>query len=508
LKRDSFHPLYSASSLDRYEADELIRQQQQGLGRPIVAVKTRNEQIVIAGQTVYHSPKWRAFPDFLADYLKIVLGRDWGNAELSKALSKRHPILQWYDECCHHQRHYMQSSGEPKCLPMTGAVCCYLGLAYSLYLLKHNVELQTRLINRLKNQANFQGAYYELIVANSLIRAGFNLVLEDETDRTMKHCEFAAISKKTGKRYWAEAKMRGVVGILGKTENDGTNKTDPTSELIKHLNNALKKPAAHERLIFIDLNTDPYYGKKPDWIEVVRKKLDQREKQLDSYQSAYVFVTNMPFHRSLQSERSGLAVLAHGLGIPDFGKPGNYRLSEIYRRKQKHIDAHDIMAAFRKYPQLPTTFDGSLPSNVKGNPYDRIIIGETYLCEGTDGKEIVETVTTATVDENARIAYIGTSTGHILTKPMSEDELEDYRSHPEAFFGKIQDSPRKKRIESRYELFEFFLNAYQKTPKAQLLEMMKGADDFSSLQEMDQTDLAIEYSERSCASEVIRFKEE
>ncbi len=504
LKNVSSRPLYSTSALERYKADELIRQQQQGLGRPIIAVKAKNQQIVVAGQTVYSSPTWKTFPDFLSDYIKMILGAEWGNAEIAKLLPNRHPILQWYNECCHHQRRYLQPSGEIKSLPMTGVVYCYLGLAYSLYLLKHNVELQDRLIKRLKNQDNFQGAYYELIVANSLIRAGFDLVLEDETDSTTKHCEFAAVSKKTGKRYWVEAKMRGVVGLLGKTENDGTKKTDPTSELIKHLNNALKKPASNERLIFIDLNTDPCDDKKPAWIERAVRKLDWCEKKLNSNQSAYVFVTNMPFHRTLKSEQQGHAVLAHGLGISDFSKPGNYRLSEIYRRKQKHIDAHDIMEAFGKYPQLPTTFDGSLPSIVKGNFYDRIIIGETYFFEGIGEKGVVATVTTATVDENAKIAYIGTSTGHILTKPMSDDELNDYRSHPEAFFGRIQTSPRKK-VENRYELFEFFLDAYKKTPKDRLLEFMKGAADFSSLQKMDQADLAIEYTERCCASEVIKF---
>jgi hypothetical protein len=338
---------------------------------------------------------------------------------------------------------------------MTWVICCYFGLAYSLYLLKHNVELQDRLINILKNQANFQGAYYELIVANSLIRAGFDLVLENEADRLTKHCEFAAISKKTGKRYWVEAKMRAIVDLLGKTESDATKKKDPTSELIKHLNDALKKPAANERLIFIDLNTDFHDGNKPSWIERAGKKLDTREKSLDTDEIAYVFVTNMPFHRMLQSEPRGLSIMAHGLGIPDFSKPGYYRLSEIYRRKQKHIDAYDIMEAFVKYPQLPTTFDGSLPSSVKGHTYERIIIGETYFFEGIgeQGQGLVATVTTATVDEITKTAYIGTSTGHIITKAMSEDELIDYRSHPEAFWGIIQDSPRKK-VENRYELFE------------------------------------------------------
>jgi hypothetical protein len=36
-----------------------------------------------------------------------------------------------------------------------------------------------------------------------LIRAGFKLELEDETDGASKHCEFSAMSK--GKKYWVEA---------------------------------------------------------------------------------------------------------------------------------------------------------------------------------------------------------------------------------------------------------------------------------------------------------------
>ncbi len=429
----------------------------------------------------------------------MILGSAWGNAEIAKPLPNRHPIVQWYNECCHHQRRYLQPPGEVNQIPMIGAVYCYLGLAYSLYLLKHNVELQDRLIKRLKDQGNFQGAYYELIVANSLIRSGFELVLEDETDNTTKHCEFAAISKKTGKRYWVEAKMRGVVGLLGKTENDGTKKTDPTSELIKHLNKAFKKPASNERIIFIDLNTDSYDSKKPTWIERAGKKLDLFEKNLGPNERAYLFVTNMPFHRALQGEQRGY-VMAHGLGIPDFGKPGYYQVSEIYRRKQKHIDAHDIMEAFGEYPQIPSTFDGSLPSSLKGNPYARIIIGESYFFEGIgeQGKGDVASVTTATVDEIDKIAYIGTSTGHIFSIPMSDDELNDYRSHPEAFFGTIQNVP--KTAKNLYEMFEFVLDAYKNTPKEQLLEFMKGAADFPSLQKMNQADLAIEYAERCCAS--------
>jgi hypothetical protein len=89
---------------------------------------------------------------------------------------------------------------------MNGVVAAYLGAGYALYRLEHNAELQERLLKRLKDIGQFQGAYYELLVASVLIRAGFKLTLEDETDGKIKHCEFAAISGTTGKRYWVEAK--------------------------------------------------------------------------------------------------------------------------------------------------------------------------------------------------------------------------------------------------------------------------------------------------------------
>jgi hypothetical protein len=433
----------------------------------------------------------------------MTLGREWGNNEIAKPLAERHPILQWYDKYCRFEKKYIGDSGEIKSAPAEGIVYCYLGLAYNLYLLKHNVELQERFIKRLKNIGNFQGAYYELIIANCLIRAGFELTLEDETDESSKHCEFAAISKRTDKKYWVEAKMRAVTGILGKTDKDGTKDTDPTCMLSKHLNGALKKPAADERLIFIDLNTTPQTDDSiPFWVEKVAKKLDMREKDLETGQSAYVFITNMSFHRALDSTQTGHAVMAYGLGIHDFSKPGYYRLSEVYRRKQKHIDAHDIVEAFRKYPQLPITFDGTLPSEAFNKNSQRLIIGETYFFEDIGEGGVVGTVTSATVSESEKIIYVAITTRDgknvVLTRPMSEDEFIDYKNHPEAFFGIVQ-RPSGEAKDS-YELFEFLIDSYRNTPKERLLELIKDAPDIDSLREMKHFELVLECCERWVAS--------
>ena len=51
-------------NVDAKKADELIRQQQQGLGRPIFATKIKDQQIVIAGNTVYHSLSGERFKIF------------------------------------------------------------------------------------------------------------------------------------------------------------------------------------------------------------------------------------------------------------------------------------------------------------------------------------------------------------------------------------------------------------------------------------------------------------
>jgi hypothetical protein len=235
--------------------------------------------------------------------------------------------MQWYEMCIRLQREHRKEPDGTYNTALAGVFTCYLGLAYNLYLLKHNVELQERLVARLKLREQFQGAYYELMIANCLIRAGFHLTLEDETDETSKHCEFSATSDRTGNKYWVEAKMKSVSGLLGKTAADGARpNSKPTSSLSRHLRDALAKPAPNERLIFIDLNAplrappaDGSAGHEhmPEWVAASTRQLEDRERHLKAGERAYVFVTNMAFHRELHGGAAGHGALAYGLGIDD-----------------------------------------------------------------------------------------------------------------------------------------------------------------------------------------------
>lgn len=386
--------------------------------------------------------------------------------------------------------------------PYNGVAICYLGLAYNLYLLKHNVELQELMINRLKNIDDFQGAFYELIVANCLIRAGFELTLIDETDRSSGHCEFDAVCKESGEKYSVEVKAKAVEGFFGKHSNNSSKSSDPTSELIKHLNKSLKKPAAGKRLIFIDLNTDPELDKKrknepSSWVERAAQKLEKREKEPTDQHSAYVFVTNIPYHRDLESTQGGMMIFAHGFRINDFAKPGRVTLSQKYKNKQKHIDAFRILESFKKYPNIPQTFDGSIPCYSFKKELQRIVVGEKYFFEDVDDG-VVGTVNSVTVSKTEKLLYLSICADDkrnmLLKREISDDELSDYEEYGDSFFGTSQQTSTKN-IEDPYEFFEWLYEVYKNTSKEKLLEFLQTHPSINDFQKMSQEDLAMLYCE-------------
>ncbi len=130
------------------QAMRLQRERQQGLGKPIISAEVGGTRFVAIGNRLVYSEKFKTFHDFLGEYIKVILGVDWGNRELRKPLENRHLILQWYHLLCTLQREFIKEPGKVHSGPMTGAAGAYLGLAYDLYALDHNAELQGRLVER------------------------------------------------------------------------------------------------------------------------------------------------------------------------------------------------------------------------------------------------------------------------------------------------------------------------------------------------------------------------
>jgi len=494
---------------EQQEAQERFRQAQQGRGKPIISARFKGTQMVAVGNRIYQSPKWKTFADFLRYYLNSKLGSEWIKAELNKPVAQRHTIMQWSEALFQLRNNVIKSAEEPVSMEVNGVLACFFGLAYSLYLLDHNVELQDRLIARLKNQSNFQGAYYEALVARALINAGFDLTLEDEADGLTKHCEFAAVSKDTGQKFWIEAKMRGVAGLLGKTDKDGASARTAgkaTSMLISHLNSALQKPAADQRMIFIDLNAemaaDTDDDNRPAFAKEATARLQRYEREnLEAGQAAYVFVTNMTFHRDLLGPAQMLTIPT-GLGIPDFNRSGRLKLSEVYRRDKKHADAFRVATSLSKLLTIPTTFDGQMPATVLHGDLPPVQIGKKYCFEGAapDGADLEATVADATVMENEKAAYVAVNVAgnqsYILKQPMSDHQLADYHDHKDSYFGKVKRVSEG--VSTPYDLFRFFVDAYSAMTRMQLLEKMKIAD--RDARELSDEDLLLSYCERLVAA--------
>ncbi|MFC0396954.1 YecA family protein [Paraburkholderia rhizosphaerae] len=474
--------------LANMQAAEVQRQRQQGLGRPIISAEmSGGRRIVAVNDRLMHSTKWKTFHDFLGDYIKIALGPEWGNGELAKTSEQRHPILNWYQLVCERQRAVVKIPGEVFDAQMTGAVAAYYHLAYDLYELHHNVELQEKLVVRLRNRGNFEGARYEIFVAAALIRAGFTIEFEDEDDRTTSHCEFTATFTRTGKRFSVEAKHRsGARPRMGRL-----------------LIGALRKRANHPRIIFVDVNMPDdgsEVGGSTLMNSAVRKLRGFEDVKVDGVllPPAYLIVTNTPWHHHLRSTSYRSCADIDGFRIPDFKANLKLPLREAIDARERHREIVELIESMRDHWDIPVTFDGEIPEFAFGGDVPRLKIGGQYLVADADGVERPGRLTTATVNEVEKAAYCALSFADgksaIYVWPLSDDEMSAWRRHPDTFFGQL--TQRSTKARTPLELYDFFFESYKRTPKERLLEFLDKSPDIESLAMLDQAELARVYAER------------
>ncbi len=477
-------------------AQRIQRERQQGLGRPIVSAELNGTRFVAIKSRLAYSPNWTTFHDFLKDYLRIVLGREWINEELKKLLAERHLILRWYHHLCLHQRKFGTKPGEVHSAPMTGAAAAYLGLAYDLYALDHNAELQARLVARLKNSDGFPGARYEAFVAAVMIRAGFELKFENEQDGSTTHCEFTATSKVTGRKFSIEAKHR--------EPGEASHTAKGRFRVGKRLQKALRKQADHDRIVFIDINVPDLAASSelPDYFAKTLAALRRFEGRCLNgvpLPSAYLFVTNFPAHYDLDGRAFRSSVMAEGFQIPDFKSDSTFpNLRRALEAREAHVDLHHLVASIGEHTLIPSTFDGEIPEFAFGEAQERLVVGQTYLVKDQDGIERPGRLTTATVSEAEKSAYcafaLETGRSIVATFPLTDGELQAYRQFPDTFFGTLIEPIRK--VNSPLDLYDIFLEAYRQTPKERLLELMAAAPDIEHLKTLSQKDLACLFSER------------
>jgi hypothetical protein len=489
-------------SLMRDQARQKEIEAQFGLGRPPISAEVGGYRFVAVGPELHYSRTWKTFPDFLMGYFKTVMGAEWGQAQLAKPPEQRHPLFTWYAMTREHQKKTIPNPGEPASAPMTGAMFGIMWLTYGLYLLRHNAEIQNRLLQRLRAPDPVQifGAVHEVRIAAAMIRAGFTLELEDEADGSQTHCEFTAASKATGKRFSVEVKVCDP-GNIGGDKN----------RTIRQLSGALSKSANHARIVCIELNKPPASeGSAPGGTEQLlrreMKRIQKREKTLkingEPAPPAYVLLSNFSYRYTLGRTNFGFGALLEGFKIPGLARgtpsPSPRALSEF---REQHADPLRFAQTLIEM-RIPNTLDGELPGRafVKGSE-PRMLVGERYIVKDGDGRDVVGELIQGLMLENEMniggLFRLRDGSTIFCKVPLTEAELEIYRESPETFFGVYEP---KAQIEDLGHLYEWLLSAYKDTPHDRLLELLKDHPDVESLRKLSQAELARTYADRTACS--------
>jgi hypothetical protein len=271
--------------------------------------------------------------------------------------------------------------------------------------------------------------------------------------------------------------------------------------MIKHLNDALAKPAADKRMIFIDVNTPTALATNgmPDWLEPAMKRLEEYERnERPENATAYVWLTNIDFHRHPDSSPN-LAASPFGLGMTDFSRPGMIRVTDAYLQREKHRDAHAIGHALQTLSRFPATFDGKMPSESIGDPNEKITIGETYFFADVGENGTLGTVTSVFVDEEKKELYVGLHNGVITRGPISDELLADYKEFGDACFGKAS-GPTIKQPKNELEWFTWFMEAYKDAPRVNMIGFLTPGSEQAELEKLSDEELRMRYCEAHVAA--------
>lgn len=283
-----------------------------GKSKPIISTEFKDYRIVFVGNELHYAKKEtvKYFTDFLTNYIRLKIGTEWGNQEIAKDLEERHQVLKWYDSMCHFQaKQKPQEDGTYK-TTANGSMLSWYRLAYDLYLIKHNSILQEKILNRLKNRQQFQGARFELCAAASMIVSGFEINFEDEDDTSRKHAEFLA-KDNTGLEIAVEAKSRHRDGILEyRSSPRRSGNPHPLKVAVKGLiRKALDKKQEYPYFIFIDVNL-PYREENPHsdlWFEEMAKTVEdiKQEYEIGAFPANAIFFCNDPTYQEPEKQPPG-----------------------------------------------------------------------------------------------------------------------------------------------------------------------------------------------------------
>lgn len=310
-----------------------------GGSRTPLQLDFNGQRMVVAGSQIFSVPLSWSFQEFLLSYGMNFIGSELVAVEKDRNAPK-HPLAKMLLSS---KLQALQEANQPLQFAWANAALhAFIHFSWDLFTVADNAHIQAALIARLKKKDLYQGARYELFVAASLIRGGFTIAFEDESDISTTHCEFAATSRDTQKAFSVEAKSR------HRTSSAPGQKTGAYRLLQK----ALQKAASHERIVFIDVNQPLGAASFPNqpWHQDVMGMVSLMEEQQDParrWPQAILFFTNGTFS---PLGRNGSVVLT-AINHPLFKMRDSRIVKQAYPEIGKLFAAvDDLSATPHKFP--------------------------------------------------------------------------------------------------------------------------------------------------------------
>lgn len=329
----------------KHRVSEQYHQKHFGYTMPMLSCDFKGRKMVAVGASLVTSDDpnhdWNKPSDFLVSYLKSKLGQQWLSNQLDKIYKDRHEIAKWYTKGLPNIEEKSPHIWDKP----NGKAIALLHLAYDLFVLENIGQLPNFILDRLKNNQNFNGARYELFVFATLIRAGFDIEYCDERSGLKGRVPECQIThRETSQKLFVEAKTRNVKNVLGSTQGKAK-KIRLYDKLKASINKNVKGPY----LIFIDINHPNIKAEKGNReLEKVRSEYRKLEELHKNSMPNMVCFTNIPFHYG--ADDSSPEQNLFRLMLPHFPK---YKLTsggEIFNA---------INSSLKKYNFLPKEFNES-----------------------------------------------------------------------------------------------------------------------------------------------------